>query len=211
MYKIKAEKIIQAGLDKRADFVEIFVEETRGSSVSYNNRKVETASAGTDYGIGIRLNYGTEVFYANTSNDEEEHLLQLIEALSKTKSDLKNINSKEIIHLKEKVFPNIHTITLDPRKVGQDKKLSILKLADETARKISPKIAQVSARAFDSVSNVSIFNSEGLEVNDYRVLSRFSISVTAQDGGEMFSAGESPGAQRGFEFFETLKDRKSVV
>lgn len=204
MDNTKAEKIIQAGLDKKADFVEIFVEETRGSSVSFNNKKVETATAGTDYGIGIRLIYGTEVFYANTSNDEEEHLLQLIEALSKTKSDLKNNPTGTLVHLKEKTFPNIHTITQDPRKIGQDKKLSILKLADETARNISPKIKQVSARAFDSVSNIIIFNSEGLRVNDYRVLSRFTISVTAQDGGEMFSAGEAPGAQRGFEFFETL-------
>ena len=201
----KAEKIIQAGLDKKADFVELFVEETRGASVAYNNRKVETASAGTDYGIGIRMIYGTEVFYANTSNDDEEHLLQLIEALSKTKSDTKaSIQAGKVIQLQEKVFPSLHTVTLDPRKIGQEKKLSILKLADETARAMSPKIAQVSARAFDSVSNILIFNSEGLMVKDFRVLSRFSMSVTAQDGVELISAGESPGAQRGFEFFESL-------
>lgn len=123
---------------------------------------METASAGTDYGIGIRMIYGTEVFYANTSNDDEEHLLQLIEALSKTKSETRDSSQAgKLIHLQEKFFPSIHTVTLDPRKVGQEKKLSILKLADETARAISPKIAQVSARAFDAVSNIIIFNSEG--------------------------------------------------
>src|SRR5690606_14222429 len=44
-------------------------------------------------------------------------------------------------------------------------------------------------------------------VADTRTRSRFHVSVTAADpgsGGEIFTAGEAPGALRGFEFFEDL-------
>lgn len=206
MDKKIAEKIIQAGLDRKADFVEIFVEETRHSSVSFNNKKVETATAGTDFGIGIRLIYGTEVFYANTSIEEEDYLLKLVDALSKSKSGNGGGDRErgKFTQITENTLRNIHSISIDPKTVGQDKKLPLLKLADSTARSLSDKIVQVNARAFDSVSDIIIYNSEGLMVKDHRVLSRFTMGVTAEDKGEMFSAGESPGAQRGYEFFEGL-------
>jgi TldD protein len=207
MDKIKAEKVLQAGLDRKADFVELFIEETRGSSVSFTNRKVETASAGTDFGIGIRLIYGTEVFYASTSNEDVEHLITLINNLSKSKSEIK-LDSKQVHHLTEIKFPSVHKISTDPRKVGGENKLPFLKQADAFARNFSPMVTQVSARMFDSVSNITIYNSDGLHVEDHRTLSRFSLSVTAEKSGEIFSASEAPGAQRGFEFFESLNIEK---
>ncbi len=82
--------------------------------------------------------------------------------------------------------------------------MNFLKLADQTARKESSKISQVSVRAFDGVSNIQIINSEGLWIEDYRVYSRFLVSVIAQNQGEIYTGTESPGAQQGFEFFENL-------
>lgn len=55
MHQEKAQRLLQAGRDRGADFVELFEEETRHASVSFKDKKVESASAGTDYGIGIRL------------------------------------------------------------------------------------------------------------------------------------------------------------
>jgi hypothetical protein len=44
-----AVKIFEAGRSAGADFVEIFEEETRGSALGLRDRKIETATAGTDY------------------------------------------------------------------------------------------------------------------------------------------------------------------
>ena len=71
-----AVKIFEAGKSAGADFVEIFEEETRGSSLGLKDRQIETATAGTEYGIGVRLLYGTEVLYGFTSDDSEESLLK---------------------------------------------------------------------------------------------------------------------------------------
>lgn len=203
MDKLKAERVLQAGLDHKADFVELFIEETRSSGVSFTNRKVETANAGTEFGIGIRLIYGTEVFYASTSNDEEEHLIYLIKTLSKAKSDISK-KVETVFQIADKSVSFQNKILIDPRTVGGEKKLSYLKKTDEVARSLSPLVKQVSARIIDSVTDILIFNSEGLSVKDHRVLSRFSLSVTAEKNGEIFSSSEAPGAGRGFEFFDSL-------
>lgn len=204
MDKIKAERIIQAGLDRKADFVEIFEEETRNASVSFRDRKVESATAGTDYGVGIRLVYGTEVLYAHTSNDDESHIIKLIDNLARSKGIILNLSSEPTVKLIGKVFENRHRIVKDPREIGQDRKLDLIKLADHVARSYSDKIVQVNSRAGDVVSNVLICNSEGLWTEDTRTRSRFTVNVTAESGGEIFTASEAPGTHRGFEFFESL-------
>lgn len=204
MDKIRAERIIQAGLDRKADFVEIFEEETRNASVSFRDRKVESATAGTDYGVGIRLLYGTEVLYAHTSNDDESHIIKLIDNLARSRGIIHRNTSEPSVKLVGKVFENRHKIVKDPREIGQDRKLDLIKLADHVARGYSDKIVQVNSRAGDVVSHVVICNSEGLWTEDTRTRSRFTVNVTAESGGEIFTASEAPGTHRGFEFFESL-------
>ena len=77
-----AVKIFEAGRNAGADFVEIFEEETRSSVLGIKDRHIETATAGTEYGIGIRLLYGTEVLYGFTSDDSEEALVKLVQTLA---------------------------------------------------------------------------------------------------------------------------------
>jgi TldD protein len=204
MDKLKAEKIIQAGIDRKADFVEIFEEETRNASVSFRDRKVESATAGTDYGLGIRLVYGTEVLYAHSSNDDHEHIVKLIDNLARSRGVIHRDTSEPTVKLVGKVLENKHKIVKDPRDIGQERKLELIRLADQAARAYSDKIVQVNSRAGDVVSHVLIYNSEGLWVEDTRTRCRFTVNVTAESGGEIFTASEAPGTMRGFEFFETL-------
>ncbi|TGK13361.1 TldD/PmbA family protein [Leptospira stimsonii] len=199
----KAHLILEAGLSRKADFVEIFEEETRSSSVSLRDRKIEQSFAGIDYGIGIRLIYGTDVLYAHTNNEEEEHLISLIDLLADSRGAARGKGQAIVFRgdLKAPTFPAQIT---DPRKISPDQKLEILYRADQTARATSSHIVQVSASASDSVSKIGIYNSEGLALEDLRVRSRFSINVAAEKQGERFVASENPGARKGFEFFASL-------
>lgn len=205
MEKQKAQTLLQAGIDRGADFAEIYEEETRNASVSFRDRKVETATAGIDYGIGIRLIFGTDVLYAHSSKDDLDHLLRLIDSLARSRGASKQADSSApSVHLVGKLIENVHTIAKDPRAIGQARKLDLLRLADATARSVSTQVQQVTARAVDQVQNVLICNTDGLWTEDRRTRARFTVGVTAEAGGERFSAGESPGALRGFEFFESI-------
>ncbi|MCM8531489.1 MAG: TldD/PmbA family protein [Lentisphaeraceae bacterium] len=194
--------IIQAGIDYGADFAEVYIEESRSSSVLFKDNKVESASAGTDYGIGIRLLYGTEVLYAFTSSENENELLKLTKDLAASRKA--KYTKGPDLRLAKSQATNIHKITRDPKDVLSSDKVSILEKANLTARGCSDKIKQVSTSINDSKKIVTIANSEGLMISDRRVRSRFNISVTAADGNELFTGSESPGALKGFEFFENI-------
>ena len=77
-----AESILEAGKSYGADYVAIFEEETRSSTLALKDQKIETASAGTEFGIGVRLLYGTEVLYAYTSDESKDALLNMVKTLA---------------------------------------------------------------------------------------------------------------------------------
>lgn len=195
-----AEKIIDLGLGAGADFVDIFEEETREASVLFKDNKVESAKAGTDYGIGIRLVYGASVVYGFTSDESEAALIQLTQALA-YQGQVGNISA---LPLSLTQAPVIQSVKIDPRTSGQGAKLDWLRRANTAARSYSPLIGQVMVSAVDSVSQIHILNSEGLNLSDIRTRCRFSVQVTAQDQGQLFVAREAPGALQGHEFFESL-------
>jgi TldD protein len=196
------EKLIQCGLGLGADFVDVFREETRRASFSYKGQQVETVSAGTDFGYGIRMIKGDQVLYVESCIDDLDHLTKLMANLVKTYSWEKRSTSP--VHFHHQNPKNIHPIIKAPATMGQEPKLAWCELGDKTARSLSSKIKQVTLSAFDESQHVLIANSEGLNIEDQRTRCRWSISVTAGYQNELTTGSESPGALRGMEFFEQL-------
>ena len=196
-----AVKIFEAGRSAGADFVEIFEEETRSSSLGLKDSKIETATAGTEYGIGIRLLYGTEVLYGFTSDDSEEALLKLVRTLAfgRIAAAAKSFEfapQKRVADYNASAFE-------DPRVLGQAVKQDFLFAADKAARQVSEKVVQVSANVTDCCTTINLMNSEGLNLAMDRARLRVNVTVTASDGTERLTTHESPGALGGYELLES--------
>ena len=206
-----AVKIFEAGKSAGADFVEIFEEETRGSALGLKDRKIETATAGTEYGIGIRLLYGTEVLYGFTSDDSEKALIKLVRTLafgriasanSAQNAGLASVAEGFEFAPQKRVADYNVSAFKDPRILGQAVKQGFLFRADEAARKVSNKVVQVGATVTDSCSTITLMNSEGLNLVMDRARFRVNVTVTASDGTERLTTHESPGALGGYELLE---------
>ena len=201
-----AVKIFEAGRSAGADFVEIFEEETRSSSLGLKDSQIETATAGTEYGIGVRLLYGTEVLYGFTSDDSEEVLVKLVKTLAFGRIAGMNLsgtgaNPFEFAPEKRACDYNLAAYQ-DPRVLGQAIKQDFLFRADKAARALSPKIAQVGASVTDSCSTITLMNSEGLHLEMNRGRLRVNVNVTATDGSERLTTHEAPGALGGYELIQ---------
>ncbi len=198
----KAKEIIDAGLSFGADFVELYEEETRSSVLALKDRKIESANAGTEFGVGVRLLYGTEVLYAYTSDDSRDSLLKLVRQLAFGRQGKSGILYP--IPANPTLVSNWWTRIQDPRKLGQAFKQPILELGDRVARAQSERITQVAVSIADVVSGIEIYNSEGLAVRDERARTRFHLSVTAGEGSQRISASEAPGYSGGYEVLEKI-------
>jgi len=193
-----AVKIFEAGKSAGADFVEIYEEETRSSMLGLKSSQIESATAGTEYGIGIRLIYGTEVLYGFTSDDSEDALVKLVKTLAFGRIDKMGYTPVEFAPEKRVADYNVAAFK-DPRVLGQAVKQDFLFRADQTARKISDKVVQVGASVTDSCSNITLMNSEGLNLSMNRARLRVNVTVTVSDGTERLTTHEAPGALGGYE------------
>ncbi|MCF0224378.1 MAG: TldD/PmbA family protein [Fibrobacter sp.] len=196
-----AVKIFEAGRSAGADFVEIFEEETRSSTLSLKDSQIDCATAGTEYGIGIRLLYGTEVLYGFTSDESEEALIRLVQTLAFGRIGKSDSNPFEFAPHKRVCDFNANAYK-DPRILGQAVKQDFLFRADKKARSLSERIAQVSVSITDTCSSITLANSEGLNLEMNRGRLRVNINVTATDGSERLTTHEAPGALGGYELLE---------
>ena len=210
-----AVKIFEAGRSAGADFVEIFEEETRSSSLGLKDRQIDTATAGTEYGIGVRLLYGTEVLYGFTSDDSEEALVKLVKTLAFGRiagMNLSGTAAKSFEFAPEKRVCDYNPAAYqDPRVLGQAIKQDFLFRADKAARALSPKIAQVGASVTDSCSTITLMNSEGLHLEMSRGRLRVNVNVTATDGSERLTTHEAPGALGGYELIQNYSPEKLAI
>lgn len=196
----KAARIFDAARSGGADFAEIFEEETRSSVLTLKDRVVENASAATEFGVGIRLLYGTEVLYAYTSDESEENLIRLVKRLSFGRS------GSSALYQPAQSLNAVSSLAgiQDPRVLGQSFKLDFLRRGDAAARALSDRIAQVTLSIIDAVSQVEILNSEGLHVRDERSRVRFNTTVTAGHGNERTTSSEAPGFSGGYEVLQKI-------
>lgn len=204
----RAARILDLARSRGADFAELFVEETRFSSLALRDRKIESASAGTEFGIGARMIFGSQVLYGHTSREDEGSLARLVDDLaaarprSGARLDLGTpIGGRAGYGTELAGVSHPHDAALDGR-------LDAVRLADETARAVSSKVAQVSATVLHRHSRIAIFNTEGLDVADERVWTRMTVAVVAEDGGRRQTGSESPGQRRGLESLADLDVRK---
>ncbi|SME97885.1 TldD/PmbA family protein [Pseudobacteriovorax antillogorgiicola] len=197
-----AKSVIDAGMAHGADFVDIFVERNVGEAVSYVDQKVKDIRTGTDYGIGLRVVFGTKAVYGYTNLDDKEELLRIIDVLcAQDRRDPRAVVPQDFTLAQN---PDRQTILrgLDQH-VPLDEKISLLRAIDQKSRS-HQLIKQVDINTIQRWQKIHVFNSEGLEAHDERHYIRLSTSLIAQDGNEQSRAYAGPGGMQGWEFAESI-------
>ena len=77
-----AESVIDHALSLGADFAELFVEKNETNVVSTLSDEVQSVESGINFGIGLRLVYGSKVLYGYTNKTDPDELLRIASVLA---------------------------------------------------------------------------------------------------------------------------------
>jgi len=199
-----AMQVLNEALKTGGDFAEIYAEDKKSTSLSMADNALENAVSGRSHGAGIRVFKGKNSVYVYTNDSS---LKGLLECAEKAAAAIEGNSSLGIdIVLKHNIIKTQHPILIPPHGVALSEKVDVVKRAYATASNYDKLIKQTAVRYVDSTTNVQIINSEGLNVEDERVLTRLAISAIASDGVENQSGYEAPGAKMGFEFYRDAID-----
>lgn len=201
-----AGRVIDHALSLGADFAELFVEKNNNARISILSSKVHEIAGGVDFGIGIRLIYGTKVLYGYTNSTNEDELKKITTLIAA--NDQKASEGARSAFT-DQVINNIHPSSLGlDSSYAMDEKIKFLFEVDKAARGMGDKIDQVNALSLQRLQSVELFNSEGLHTNDDRHYARLVAQVFAKDGTEQSTGYEGPGALQGWEFINTIDPKQ---
>src|SRR5205823_10508396 len=116
-------------------------------------------------------------------------------------------------------LPKPHSVAIDPRSVPVERKVALLRKANEVARAVDTRVSQATVSYGESVQDIVVSNTDGTHRTDTRVRLNFMINVVAKQGDVLESGFEAVRGTRGFEMLdedvvsecETVAARRAVL
>ena len=206
------QKIIDKCIRSGAEMAEVFSLADKSMTIRVRNGEVEAIQKATPGGIAIRyFSYGKTAFAHTTEDPQSPRFDNVIDSLiahlSKTIKDMgKDVQftlpSDNNIPQNLDIYAPGHTDTTT------DSKIEYLQSLEQLALKYDPLIKQSNGMSYDeTISTVSIVNSNGLNVSYDTTAYRIAINVVAAKNDEMFP-GEGDFSAR---YFEDLPEPEKMV
>ena len=208
-FKGELEGVLAAALSGGGEYADIFVEDTRISSMVLQDGAVSQAQQVCLYGAGIRAVQGTETGYAYTMDLSEEAMMKAARFAGKApsplpskgwrKQDTMNVNGEAVLSPRF-TSPLDGTdeaaASLPPAQVRQ-----LLLSVEEKAHALDASIIKVKAYVSQRMQEVQFVGSDGTAFHDFRPRTSLSVSIVMERGGQTQMGYATRMMQMGSEFF----------
>ncbi|MCX6639537.1 MAG: metallopeptidase TldD-related protein [bacterium] len=196
------EKLLTIALSRGGEFAEVYVEYTINNSFSMQEQLIRQANYGIVQGVGIRVLKGAQTGYGYSDDFSFDSLKKAAEVAAFIADQPSSaVTPAQLVMQSHK---NVSPVKITPDQVAIKQKTDLLYRADKAARAKDSRITQVDASFADSITMITIANSEGLHTQDERVLYRLNASVVAESNGRRESGYNGGGGRLGFDQFDTF-------
>ena len=192
--------VLEEALKNGGEYADLFFEDTKINNISYLDKKVDDMSLGNNYGVGLRVIVDKKTIYLYSNDTTNDSLINLARSVSSIVKNKKYI-VKDFIKSKEK---DNHPVHINPFDVNFDDKIETLAYLDKTARKVSDKIKQVSARYMEKERNILVCTSNGILKEDSQTYIRLVMMSMASDGTNTQTSSRTKGALDGFQVIRDI-------
>jgi TldD protein len=203
-----AERVIRDAAGIGGGFVEIYAEDRRSTSMSFDDGRIDQVTSGRDRGAGIRVVRGDTTGYAHTSDLTEAGLRiaarAAAAAAARGGSGRTVAGPVDVSVARGMSQGRVGRVAVSPSDVARAARVDLLLAADHAARSAGSEIVQVSAGVSDSVKRIFVANSEGVMAGDRVVRVLFRVSAVASGDTGMQTGSESLGHTMGWEVFDEV-------
>jgi TldD protein len=201
-------EVLKEALREGGEFADLFFEQTHSVVIICEEDRIEKVVSGLDIGVGLRLLFGRKTFYGFTTDLSKESLFHLARRISRSAKEGgggKTVALPQPKRLALSSLPisnSFYPIQRHPEKLSMEERVSVVKRANDAARKFDPHVQQVKVLYRDVNQKLSISNSEELLVEGERVGTVFSVQVVSAKGDVVQTGYEPAGGTMGFELFD---------
>lgn len=201
IFQLKPEELAPAL--QGADYSELCAEESSGTSIHYEDSRVEEIATTSDYGAGLRhllRRTGTPTFetiHGSVIDLEPKAIRDLSRRLLNSHRTARRsaLGGWQAVRVRP-------TLLRPPSQVPLEEKTDLLSKLDRAVRGGFPHIRQVSLNYAERTRRTALINSEGCFQVQERVSLILAIHVIAEKDGLLETAYEVMGGLKGFELLE---------
>lgn len=194
-------KVIAKALEKGGNFADVYLENRISRQIVMEESRFKSGLYGISQGAGVRVISGNKTGYAYTDEITEEKLLRAAEVASYVALNGEQ-KTPSAIAVTER--PSFITVREPLREIADEKRIEIIKRADQAAKDYDPRIRMAMIDYYDEVRGRVIVNSEGIYLKDELPLLFFIVQVMSDDGKARHMARERLSNHSGFEMFEVV-------
>jgi TldD protein len=194
-------KIVAKALSKGGDFADVYLENRISRQIVMEESKFKSGLYGISQGAGVRVISGNKTGYAYTDEISEEKLLRAAEVASYVAMNGKAV-APAAVAVTER--PSYITVKQPLGEIADEKRIAIIKRADQAAKDYDPRIKMAMVDYYDEVRGRVIVNSEGLYLRDELPMLFFIVQAMSDDGKARHMARERLSNHSGFEMFELV-------
>lgn len=192
---------IRRALEKGGDFAEVYVENRISRRILMEESKFKSGVFGISQGAGVRVISGDKTGYAYTDELTEEKLLQAAETASIIARGSKTVSPVDIQQADRQSFV---TVKVPLERVADNKRLDVMKRANEAALAYDTRIKMASISYYDEVRGRTIANSEGVLLSDELPLIFFIVQTLGVGNDTRHMSRERLSRHAGFETFNEV-------
>lgn len=194
-------RIIRRALEKGGEFTEVYVENRISRTIVMEESKFKSAVFGISQGAGIRVISGDKTGYAFTDDISEDKLMRAAEVASFV---ARGSQTAEPVDVQEAQRKSFVTVKLPLDQVADEKRLDVMKRANQAALDHDPKIKMAFIDYYDEIRGRTIANSEGLLLSDELPLLFFIVRTLGVGKNTRHMGRERLSRHSGFEMFDEV-------
>lgn len=194
-------KVIARALARGGDFADIYLENRISRQITMEESKFKGGLYGISQGAGVRVISGNKTGYAYTDEITEAKLLRAAEVASYV---AQNSNAVTPVNITSVSRPSFVTVKLPLDEISDEKRIEVIKRADQAAKDYDHRIKMALIEYNDEVRSRVIANSEGVYLRDELPLLFFIVQVMSDNGSARHMARERLSFHSGFEMFDIV-------
>jgi len=194
-------RVLKKALEKGGDFSEVYIENRSSRQIVMEESKFRNGLYGISQGAGVRVISGNKTGYAYTDVVDAASLMRAAEVASYVAAGGTPVT---VASLSDIDYRSFVTVEVPLGEVADEKRIEIIKRADQAALDYDPRIKMALVDYYDEVRGRVIANSEGLYLRDELPLLFFIVQAMSSEGNARHMARERLSMHSGFEMFSKV-------
>jgi TldD protein len=195
----RCERLLAVALERGGDAADVYAQRVLSRDITYEEGKVKSASENIDLGVGIRVVQGERTGYAYCEDLDDATLI----ATARRAAQIAAGAPGGAVTLVDQVgVPSRYLLSSPMSAVATPERIELLKRASARAFSRDPRVSWVRCSLSDTESTVTIAESGGTMVTDYRPMVRMNVAVLAKQGDKRESGSSGGGGRMGMDYFQ---------